>query len=219
MPSELKSRIPPSVVKRLTKYMAHVQHRQNEGVKWVSSVELAETLGLTSSTVRQDLSHVDFFGVSRRGYEAEGLRRVLAGVLGADKEWRMVVVGAGHLGQALVLHEEFDRRGMNILGIFDKDPKKVGSRVGKLTVGGMSGLPAFVRQNAVDIGIIAVPAEAAHRVADLLIASGIHGLLNLSLTHIVTPRHIPVVDSRIIASLMQLTHAIQQHAAPADAKR
>lgn len=219
MPYGMKSKIPPSVVKRLTKYMAHVQQRQNEGVEWVSSVELAETLGLTSSTVRQDLSHVDFFGVSRRGYEAEGLRRVLAGVLGADKAWRMVVVGAGHLGQALVLHDEFSRRGMKIYGIFDKDPKKVGMKVGKLVVRSMDGLPAFVGQNEVDIGIVAVPAEAAHRVADLLIASGIRGLLNLSLTHIVAPRHVPVVDSRIIASLLQLTHAIQQHVPASGGKR
>jgi redox-sensing transcriptional repressor len=202
--------VPPSVVRRLTKYLAHVQQRCGEGVEWVSSNELAQTLGLTSSTVRQDLSHVDFYGVSKRGYATDGLRRVLADLLGADKTWRMVMVGAGHLGQALAQHEEFQRRGLSICGIFDNDRKKVGTKVGKLTVQAMGGMPAYVGANAIDIGVIAVPALAAQYVADLLIASGIRGILNLSLAHIIAPKHVPVIDTRIVANLLELTHAIKQ---------
>lgn len=206
----IKKSIPPPVVQRLTKYLAHVQQRCSEGVEWVSSVELAQTLGLTSSTVRQDLSHVDFYGVSKRGYATEGLRRVLADMLGADKTWRMVVVGAGHLGQALVQHEEFQRRGLSICGIFDNDRKKIGAKVGKLTVQAMNCMPTYVSGNAIEIGVIAVPALAAQYVADLLIASGIRGILNLSLAHIISPKHVPIIDSRIIANLLELTHAIKQ---------
>lgn len=218
MQQATKKSIPPSVVQRLTKYLAHVQQRCSEGVEWVSSIELAQTLGLTSSTVRQDLSHVDFYGVSKRGYATEGLRRVLADLLGADKTWRLVVVGAGHLGQALAQHEEFQRRGLSICGIFDNDRKKIGLKVGKLAVQPMSGMPVCVSENAIDIGVIAVPALAAQYVADLLIASGIRGILNLSLAHIIAPRHVPVIDSRIVASLLELTHAIRQ-GAPADGGR
>ena len=211
MASSRKPRsLPPSVVKRLTKYLSHVQGLCGDGVRWVSSHDLAQTLGLTSSTVRQDLSHVDFSGISKRGYESEGLRRVLSGVLGADRTWKLVVVGAGNLGQALSLHEEFHRRGFDIIGVFDSDPGKVGRKIGQLVVQSMRDLPREVAGRRVDIGLIAVPALAAQSVADLLIMSGARGILNLTLAHITTPRRIPVIDTRIVASLLELTHAIKQ---------
>lgn len=204
----MKSAIPPSAVRRMTKYLAYVQRLTDIGVEWVSSSDLAESLGLTSSTVRQDLSHLDFSGTSKRGYETLGLQRVLAKVLGADTTWRMVVVGAGNLGRALALHEEFARRGFSIRGIFDSDPQKVGTQVGGLTVQGMRALPPVVVKNKVDIGVIAVPALAAQGAADLLVASGVRGLLNLAQTHIIAPRHVAVVDTRVIASLQELAYTI-----------
>jgi len=208
MPRQKKA-IPPSVIKRLTKYLAYVQRLCAEGVEWVSSLELAKTLGLTSSTVRQDLSHVDFSGTSKRGYETAGLAKVLTGVLGADTEWRMVVVGAGNLGRALALHEEFPRRGFHICGIFDSDKKVIGRRLGKLRVRDVRELAEVVKSEKADIGVIAVPARAAQSVADLLIAAGVKGLLNLALTHITAPKRVAVIDSRIVASLLELAHAIK----------
>jgi redox-sensing transcriptional repressor len=200
--------IPPSVVRRLTKYLAYLQELHTAQVAWVSSQDLAQALGLTSSTVRQDISHINFSGISKRGYETAGLMRVLSNLMGADRPWKMVVVGAGHLGQALTRHEDFQRRGFEICGLFDNDERKIGRRVGRLTVKGMRALPAAVGSDRVDIGVISVPASAAQSVADLLIASGIRGLLNLSLGHIIAPRHVAVIDSRIVASLLELTHAI-----------
>mgnify|MGYP001466760858 CR=1 FL=1 len=199
---------PPSVVQRLTKYLAQVQTLCDQGVEWVSSMELAETLGLTSSTVRQDLSYLDFSGTSKRGYATAGLSQVLKGALGADIGWNMVVVGAGNLGRALALHEEFVRRGFNIVGIFDNDPKLVGRRIGRLTVQGMRDMPAVIGEKNVAIGVIAVPAPAAQNVSDILIASGIKGLLNLSLAHLIAPSRVAIIHSRMVASLMELTHAI-----------
>jgi redox-sensing transcriptional repressor len=211
MASSRKPRsLPPSVVTRLTKYLSHVQGLCTGGVRWVSSHDLAQTLGLTSSTVRQDLSHVDFSGISKRGYEAEGLRKVLSGVLGADRTWKLVVIGAGNLGQALALHEEFHRRGFDIVAVFDSDPGKVGRKIGQLVVQGMRDLPRDMAARRVDIGLIAVPAAAAQSVADLLVMSGVRGILNLTLAHIVAPRRVPVIDTRIVAGLIELTHAIKQ---------
>jgi redox-sensing transcriptional repressor len=200
--------LPPAVVPRLTKYLALIQQLSSEGVQWVSSQDLADALGLTSSTVRQDLSHVDYSGISKRGYETTGLEKVLAGILGADREWKTVVIGAGNLGMALARHEEFLRHGFTMCGVFDSDEKKIGRKVGRLTVRGMRDLPAFVGSEMVQVGVLAVPASAAQSCADLLIASGIKGLLNLSLAHLIAPRTVAVMDSRMIASLIELTHAI-----------
>jgi len=211
MPNSRKPKsLPPSVVSRLTKYLSYVQQLCTEGVRWVSSHDIAQTLGLTSSTVRQDLSHVDFSGISKRGYEADGLRRVLSSVLGADRTWKLVVVGAGNLGQALSLHEEFHRRGFDIVGVFDSDPGKVGRRVGHLVVQSTRSLSREVGARGVDIGVIAVPAAAAQMVADILSMAGVCGILNLTLAHIDAPHNIPVIDTRIVASLLELTHAIRQ---------
>jgi len=201
--------IPQSVVKRMTKYLAFIQGLRSEGVEWVSSSELADTLGLTSSTVRQDLSHVDFSGTSKRGYETCGLEAELVRVLGTDQTWPTVVVGAGNLGRALVLHEDFAKRGFEICGIFDSDKRKIGTAVGQLSVQGMEELAATVSTRRVMIGVIAVPAAAAQVVADSLVAAKVKGLLNLALTHIAAPDTVAIVDARIAASLMELSYSIR----------
>jgi len=201
--------IPPAALGRLTRYLAHVQELMRQGAEWVSSATLARALGLTSSTVRQDLTHITFSGISKRGYRVKGLERALSEVLGADRSWEVVVVGAGNLGRALALHEDFTRRGIHICGIFDNDRAVVGQRVGGLTVGGMQTLRRTVRKHGAAMGIIAVPAAAAQEVADALVAAGVKGLLNLTLTHIATPPGVPVIDSRIAAGLQELSHAIR----------
>jgi redox-sensing transcriptional repressor len=122
----------------------------------------------------------------------------------------MVVVGAGNLGRALALHDEFQRRGFNICGIFDCDARKIGKKIGRLTIQNVRAIPTVVRNNRIDVGVIAVPAAIAQSVADILIASRIRGLLNMAQTHVVSPRHVPVVDVRIVASLQELAHSISR---------
>jgi redox-sensing transcriptional repressor len=123
-------------------------------------------------------------------------------------QWKVIVVGAGNLGRALTSHDEFVRRGFNIVGIFDADESKCGSRIGTVKVQAMSGLKEFVKKNEIDMGIIAVPDSAAQEVADLLIDAGIKGLLNMTMAHINAPDNISVADSRIVASLQQLSHCM-----------
>jgi redox-sensing transcriptional repressor len=203
------STIPPLAVKRMTEYLAHARELCRNDEEWVSSSGLAETLGLTSSTVRQDLSHVEISGTSKRGYSTEGLVQVLTSALGVDQQWRSIVVGVGNLGRALAQHREFERQGFNICGVFDSDHDKVGTPVGELTVCSMTDLKAYVSVHEVKIGILAVPASAAQDVANQLVAAGIKGLLNLTITHISTPRDVAVVDARVAASLLELSYAIK----------
>ena len=206
--SSLKKKLSPSIVKRLPRYFSRVKALHDEGVEWVSSSELAERLGLTSSTVRQDFSCFSFSGISKRGYEVSGLLKMLEDILGAGMEWKVIVVGAGNLGRALTSHDEFVRRGFNIVGIFDADESKQGTKIGTVKVQAMSGLKDFVNKNEIDMGIIAVPDSAAQEVADLLIDAGIKGLLNMTMAHINAPDNISVADSRIVASLQQLSHCM-----------
>lgn len=213
---ELRKNIPPSVLKRLTKYYPYIQELREQGVEWISSHQIAERLGLTSSTVRQDLSYIDFSGISQRGYETSGFQQVLCSVLGADISWKLVVVGAGNLGQALALHGEFARRGFNICGIFDSDPGKIGQHVGSRVIQDVRDIPPVVGEKKVDIGVIAVPSGAAQAVADLLVASGVKGILNFTVTHLTLPDRVNVVEARIVASLLELSYAIKNLPAPTD---
>lgn len=205
---QITNGMPSTVVRRLTGYLALVQDLCLRGEEWVSSMELAEHFGLTSSTVRQDLSHIDFSGISKKGYEVAKLCDVLRRVLGADKEWKSVVVGAGNLGTAIANHGDLERRGFLICGLFDIDEKRIGKQEGRLKVSHIRDMEHVVKENGVEIGIIAVPAKAAQQAADSLVKAGVSGILNLSVSHISVPSDVRVISARMVSSLLELTHAV-----------
>ncbi len=202
-------KIPISVIRRMPKYLTHVQRLRLAGVKWVSSAELADALGLTSSTVRQDLSHIDFHGISKKGYATIGLEASLQETLGADRESCCVVVGAGNLGRALALHKEFAQAGFRICAVFDNNPGIIGLKIGTFVVQAMDEVSGVVCGQDVDIGIVTVPSAAAQQVADQLIMAGVRGLLNLTASHIVVPQKVSIVDARILSSLRELAYAVK----------
>lgn len=202
-------KIPRAVVARLTKYLTYALSLSEEKVKWVSSQEISDALGVTSATIRRDLLHLNISGVTNRGYVVEKLCGELLSFLGADVGWNVVVVGAGNLGKALAMHGDLHRRGFSVCGIFDCDGRKVGTRVGQLNVQSMEELPQVVSKKDVDIGVISVPGASAQNAADILIASGVKGIFNLSLTHIAAPRRTIVVEGRLIAGMLELGHALK----------
>jgi len=120
-----------------------------------------------------------------------------------------VLLISNRADRALALHEDFLRNGFRICGVFDGDKHKVGIKIGPLTVQGMEEVAEVVSEKKVDIGVLAVPAAAAQEVADTLVAAGVRGLLNLALAHITVPPDVAVIDSRIVASLQELSHSIK----------
>jgi len=204
-----EEKIPISVIRRLPKYLTVAKQLRSEGVEWVSSDALAEALALTSSTVRQDISHIDFQGISKKGYSTSGLETVLTHTLGADQESVCIVIGAGNLGRALATHEEFARQGFRICEVFDNNPAVIGKKIGKFVVRNVADLPEFVARHKVEIGIVAVPHDAAQTVADRLIIAGIRGILNLTTAHITVPAAVALADARIIASLRELAYVLK----------
>ncbi len=205
----VSDQIPVPVIRRLTKYLSHLQRIEQTDKEWVSSQELAKALSLTDSTVRQDLSHLEFSGRAKRGYEVDGLKKTLTTVLGLDTDSNAVIIGAGNMGRALALHEEFPRQGFRICGVFDLDDKLFGKKLGHLVVQSMDTLPDVVRKEGVSIGIIAVPPPAAQEVAGELVAAGVRGLLNLACAHVAVPDDVAIVDGRLVESLQELSCAIR----------
>lgn len=207
--SHVSHSLPRPVVYRLPQYLTRVRELRQSGVEWVSSLELARDLGLTSSTVRQDLSQLHMQGVSKRGYQVSRLEAILAKELGANREHCAVIVGAGYLGTALAAHGGLMEQGFRVCGIFDADPDLVGGRVGDLHTQSMETLSHTVKKHCAEIGIIAVPSAAAQQVADELVAAGVQGLLNLAYAQVRVPPSVALVDARLIANLQQLAYIIR----------
>ena len=201
--------IPRPVVKRLPKYLGLVQRLLDQGVEWVSSTDLSAALDLTSSTVRQDLSHLDLTGISKKGYEASALESAIRVLVETDESHCILIVGAGHLGRAMAMHGGFTEHGFRIRAIFDADPKLHGKKVGQLKVEPVSALKRVARKYGNAIGIIAVPPETAQEVADRLIEAGVQALLNMTYTHLRVPADVHVAETRIIGRLQELVYAMK----------
>jgi redox-sensing transcriptional repressor len=208
--TEIKEKLSACIMQRLERYYLYIQRLHEQGQEWLSSQELAEGLHLTSSTVRQDISHLDFSGISKRGYELDKLKQTLSSVLGLDSTYATVIVGAGNFGRALLLHDDFREKGFDIKAIFDNDPKLIGKRIESYYIQSIDKLTAVVKKNKVRIGVIAVPAKTAQEVADMLAAAGVKGILNLSTANVQIPQGKVIINSRIILDFIQLAFYLNE---------
>ena len=136
-PDMMSINISPAVIKRLPRYYRYLGELKDEGVMRISSRKLSEMMHVTASQIRQDLNHFGGFGQQGYGYNVRNLYDEIGKILGLDKDHKLVVIGAGHLGQALSNYVNFERRGFHILGIFDKDPLLIGKKIRDVTVSPM----------------------------------------------------------------------------------
>lgn len=201
-------KVSDSTVRRLSYYLRTLREIAAEGTSTVSSERLAELGGLTSAQVRKDLSFFGNFGVRGRGYDVEALTQALSGILGLDRAWPTVVVGAGRLGSALAAYPEFRNQGFDIVGAFDNDPARVGTPVGRTTVRPVSELEDFVRREQVAIGVIATPASAAREACERLVSAGVRGILNFAPTSLDVPGGVTVRNVNLAIELEGLSFAI-----------
>src|SRR5512138_2454585 len=169
-------KIPEMTIRRLSVYTRCLLQLEEDGVKTVSSTELAERFSLNSAQVRKDLAYFGEFGVRGIGYYVSGLKAELQRILGLDREWPVALVGLGNLGSALFHYRGFAKQGFRISTIFDDDPAKVGRAVNSLTIQALVELPRVVKAQGIQIGVVAVPADAAQGVADRLVAAGVRAI-------------------------------------------
>lgn len=196
-----------SVVRRLPRYYRKLAELERRGIVRVSSGELALELDLNPSQIRQDFNCFGGFGLQGFGYPVAQLRQEMAAILGLVRKHRGIVVGAGHIGQALVHYLGFGREGFDILGIFDIKDSLIGTRVGPLTVLHAATLGTFVPEHNVDIGVIAAQKEAAQRIAESLEEAGIAGIWNFSAADVDVG--VPVENVNMNDSLFILTYRMK----------
>jgi redox-sensing transcriptional repressor len=201
-------KVSESTVRRLSSYLRILKELQSEGTRTVSSERLAELGGLTSAQVRKDLSFFGNFGVRGRGYDVVDLGSALTRILGLDRPWKAVVVGAGRLGSALTSYPEFGNQGFHIVAIFDVDLAKLGKRVGNCEIRSVDELRAYAAQESILVGIIATPKSAAQDAADLLVAGGVRGILNFAPAALDVPPGVTVRNVNLAIELEGLSFAI-----------
>jgi redox-sensing transcriptional repressor len=158
----------------------------------IASEELASLAGVNAAKVRKDLSYLGSYGTRGVGYAVEHLHFEIRRALGMTREWRLAIIGAGNLGSALANYAGAHGQGYRVVGLFDADPEKLGTAYNGLTVESLGSLPAAVADREIDIGVIAVPAESAQDVADLLAAAGIRSILNFAPIVVHVPEDVEV---------------------------
>jgi redox-sensing transcriptional repressor len=200
--------IPNPAVRRLSLYLRQLEAFDRNGRRTVSSRQLGESLRLTDAQVRKDLAYFGQFGRPGIGYRVDELIAQVKRILGTDKTWSVVLVGAGNLGRALSAYRGFESKGFHLVGVFDNDPGLVGKRLGPYAVQPLSDAPAMVQQHAVRLAMLAVPADHAQQVADFLINAGVRGLLNFAPVSLTVPPSVAVNSVDLAVQLEQLSFQV-----------
>lgn len=208
-----KTKIPEATVNRLSTYARILDRASGEGAELIASADLARRCGFKPAQIRKDLAYFGEFGVRGKGYYIKELRYNLKKILGVTRTWKVVLVGAGNLGSALLAYKGFLAHGFEIAAVFDKFPERIPARrTGRLPALPMSSLREVVREKDIKIGVIAVPGGSAQNVGTALVQAGITGILNFAPTQIQTPRHVKVKNVDLGSELEHLSFHLSQNA-------
>ena len=210
--------IPTPAVLRLSFYLRQLEAFQRAEKHTISSKQLGDALNYTDAQVRKDLAYFGQFGHPGIGYKVDELIGQLRKILGTDKVWNVLLVGAGNLGRALIAYRGFLRKGFRLAAIFDADERKVGQAFGDLTVASTDQMPAVAAQQNIKLAIMSVPGEAAQAVADKLVAAGIRGILNFAPVSITVPADVAVQGVDLAVQLEQLSFKMSLTGEPAAAE-
>jgi redox-sensing transcriptional repressor len=201
-------KIAESTVRRLSLYLRFLEEFEEQGADTVSSEALASRGGTTSAQVRKDLSFFGSFGKRGLGYRVPELKTKLRDILGLDRRYRVVVIGAGKIGSALVQYGGFGDRGFDLVSIYDNDPAKIGRTWDGLPVRDIAQLEKDLRHEPADIGAVVTPAEAAQAVADRLVSSGISAILTIAPVQLQVPEHVTVKTVNLVLELEALSYIL-----------
>lgn len=207
----MEKEISQAVIGRLPRYFRYLGELKDEGIERVSSQELSDIMSVTASQIRQDLNNFGGFGQQGYGYNVGYLYEEIGKILGLDKEHNLIIIGAGHLGQALVNYMNFERRGFIFRGIFDNNPSICGKQIRNITVRPMHEMEQFVRDNDIDIAVLTIPKTGAVAVAEQLVSYGIKGIWNFAHVDLRVPKEIKVENVHLSDSLMKLSYNLSTH--------
>lgn len=206
----MSNEIPDIVIGRLPVYLRALTRLAEEGNKTnTSSHELGKWLGISSAQIRKDLSHFGEFGKQGTGYHIAYLTEQLRQILHLDRDWPVVLVGAGFLGHALAHYHGFSHRGFRIAWVFDNDPEKLGEVMGDLVVQHIDEMAETIKRENAKIAILSVPTSAAQEITDQLVEAGITSILNYAPISLATPENVHVQYSDPVVQLQRMTYYLE----------
>lgn len=202
--------ISDAVVRRLPAYYRHLRELETQGVTQISSQDLGERMQLTPSQIRQDINSFGGFGRQGYGYPVRELREHIRKIMGLDQERRMVVIGAGRVGRAIASHAAFAREGFPVVALFDRDPARLALSTAAVPVYSEEKLEERLPALDAQIGVLALPAEAAQEMLDRLYDLGIRAIWNFAPVDLHYPRDMVVVNVHLSDTLHILSYRINQ---------
>ena len=206
-----KKNISMAVIKRLPKYYRYLQELMQNEVERISSKELGEKIGFTASQIRQDLNCFGDFGQQGYGYNVKELYAQIGLILGLDKEYKGIIVGAGNIGQAIANYSRFTQSGLTIEAIFDANPKLVGMKIRDVEIKDIDELEEYLSKNSINIGIICVPKLNAQNVCNKLIEGGVEGIWNFAPVDLHVPENVKVENVHLSESLLTLIYLLHDN--------
>jgi len=193
-----------AVIRRLPKYYRYLKEMEKAEIQRVSSKELSQRMGLTASQIRQDFNCFGGFGQQGYGYNVTELRQEIKKILGLYRNYNVIIVGAGNLGQALANYSNFEKEGFFIKALFDINPRLIGMSIRGIEVLDIDQMEEFVKKEPIDIGVISTPKAKAQEVADLMIKCGIKSIWNFAPIDVEVPPDVVVENVHLSDSLYTL---------------
>lgn len=208
MDSEKK--ISQAVIRRLPRYYRYLKDLHNEGVTRISSKELSKRMHVTASQIRQDLNCFGGFGQQGYGYSVEELFKKIESILGLDKRFNVILIGAGNIGSALAKYENLPNRGFDLISIFDVRDDVIGKKLNGIIVQHIDEMAEFVKNNRVDIAILAVPHSETAKLAELVVNMGIKAIWNFSPADLHFSEDVVIENVHLVDSLMVLGYNMNE---------
>lgn len=203
-------RISPAVIRRLPKYYRYLGELTNSGIHKTSSRELSEMTGFSASQIRQDLNNFGGFGQQGFGYDVENLRSEIAKIMGLDKKYRLIIIGAGNIGQAMANYTGYYEADYEVVALFDKNPKLIGLSIRNALINDVDDLESFLNEEKIDIAVICTPKNVSQQIAERVVQCGIKAIWNFAPKDLKMPEMVYVENVHLNESLFSLTYYYNQ---------
>ena len=203
-------RISSAVIKRLPRYYRYLGDLLEADISRTSSKELSSRMNLTASQIRQDFNNFGCFGQQGYGYNVSALHSEIKTILGLDKTYNLIIIGAGNIGQSLANYINFEKRGFNFVAIFDLNPKLIGLTIRGIEILDIDKLEEYLQNNDVDIAVLTLPKSSALRISENIIKAGVKGIWNFSHVDIEEHGDVMVENVHLTDSLMTLSYRLNE---------
>ncbi len=208
-----------AVVRRLPKYHRYLRELLNNDISRVSSQELSRITGFTASQIRQDLNCFGGFGQQGYGYNVEELHLEIGEILGLNRVYRTVIIGAGNVGRAIANYTFFEESGFKLYGIFDNNPKKIGDMVKGHTIMPIDRIESFVKEKGIEIGILCTPKEGTQKIAEMLVDCDILAIWNFAPVDLKLKGNVIIENVHLSESLFTISYLLKEREEMTKAKK